>query len=64
MKQKIWFIINPTSGISNKKRIESYIRKYLDKGKFDFTIRYTAYKDHGSEIAKKGISENPLFLFV
>ena len=57
MKQKIWFIINPTSGISNKKRIESYIRKNLDKGKFDFSIQYTSYKDHGSEIAKKGISE-------
>lgn len=58
MKQEIWFIINPTSGISNKKRIENQIQNFLDSSKYKFSIIYTEFKGHGSEIAKQGISEN------
>jgi YegS/Rv2252/BmrU family lipid kinase len=57
MKQEIWFIINPTSGISNKKRIENQIRSYLDAKKFNYSIIYTEYSGHGAKIAKQGISE-------
>jgi YegS/Rv2252/BmrU family lipid kinase len=57
MKQEIWFIINPTSGISNKKRIEYQIRTYLDSLKFNYSIIYTEYAGHGAKIAKQGISE-------
>lgn len=57
MKQEIWFIINPTSGISNKKRIESYIRKYVDKLKFNISIIYTNYLGHATEIAQQGITQ-------
>jgi diacylglycerol kinase (ATP) len=57
MKQEIWFIINPSSGISNKKRIENQIRKYLDSEKYMYSIFYTDYSGHGSELAKQGISE-------
>ena len=57
MKQQIWFIINPTSGISNKKRVENQIRKYLDSSKYHFSIIYTEYAGHGSELAKQGITE-------
>lgn len=56
MKQ-IWFIINPTSGISNKKRVENQIRKYLDSSNYLFSIIYTKYAGHGSELAKQGIKE-------
>ena len=58
MKQEIWFIINPTSGISNKKRVENQIIKHLDSSKYLYSIIYTEYAGHGSELAKKGISEN------
>jgi diacylglycerol kinase (ATP) len=57
MKQQIWFIINPTSGISNKKRVENQIRKYLDSSKYHFSIIYTEYAGYGSELAKQGIIE-------
>ena len=57
MKQEIWFIINPTSGISNKKRIENQIKNYLDSSKYSHTILYTNYAGHGSELAKQAISE-------
>jgi len=57
MKQEIWFIINPTSGISNKKRIESYIRKHVDKLKFNVSVFYTDYLGHATEIAQKGITQ-------
>jgi YegS/Rv2252/BmrU family lipid kinase len=57
MKQQIWFIINPTSGISNKKRVENQIRKYLNSSKYHFSIIYTEYAGHGSELAKQGITE-------
>jgi diacylglycerol kinase family enzyme len=57
MKQEIWFIINPTSGISNKKRIENQIKNYLDSSKYSYTILYTNYAGHGSELAKQAILE-------
>jgi diacylglycerol kinase (ATP) len=55
MKEEIWFIINPISGISNKKRIESKIHKFLDKEKYNYSIIYTEYREHGSELSKKAI---------
>lgn len=58
MKQEIWFIINPTSGISNKKRIESIIRSKIDTSLFNFSIHYTQHQGHASEIAKKGIKDH------
>lgn len=57
MKKQIWFIINPTSGISNKKRVENQIRKNLDSSNYHFSIIYTEYSGHGSELAKQGIIE-------
>ena len=57
MKQEIWFIINPTSGISNKKRIETLIRKYVDKLKFNVSVIYTNYLGHATEIAQQGITQ-------
>lgn len=57
MKQEIWFIINPTSGISNKKRIETQIQKYVDKLKFNVTVIYTNYLGHATEIAQHGITQ-------
>ena len=51
MKKKILFIINPISGIDNKKNIVSAIDKYLDKGKFDHSVVYTEYAGHATTLA-------------
>lgn len=58
MKQEIWFIINPTSGISNKQHIENKIRSYLDFSKYTCSIFHTEYAGHACELAKQGILQN------
>ncbi len=53
MKKKIWFIINPISGVRRKDDIPGLIRDHLDMDKFDFEIQYTQYKGHAFELAKE-----------
>lgn len=52
MKDKIAFIINPISGVSNKKRIPPLIFRYLDMNKFEPTIVFTHYAGHATELAQ------------
>ncbi len=49
--KKIVFIINPISGTGRYKIVEKAIENHLDKTKFDYSIRYTEYKGHATEIA-------------
>lgn len=53
MKKRIWFIINPISGVRRKDDIPSLVREYLDHNQYDFEIQYTTHKGHGSELAKE-----------
>lgn len=48
----ILFILNPISGTVNKANICGLIEKYVDKGKFDWSICYTEYAGHAVEIAR------------
>jgi diacylglycerol kinase (ATP) len=57
MRQNIWFIINPISGIRRKDDIPVLINKHLDQEKFEFTIRYTEFKGHAIELTKQAIDE-------
>ena len=60
MKDKVLFIINPVSGIGKQKIVEPTLEQYLNKDKFDYSIVYTEYAHHATEIcrdaAQKGIN--------
>lgn len=52
-KVDILFLINPISGVGKKNVIPKYIDEFLDKSKFNYTIKYTDYRKHGFEIASQ-----------
>ncbi len=53
MKKKIVFIINLTSGTSDKTSIPPLIDEHLDKDNFEYEIVKTEYAGHASEISAK-----------
>jgi len=55
MKKRIWFIINPISGVRRKDDIPALIRRYLNHDLFSFEIQYTQYKGHAIEIAQEAV---------
>ncbi|MEN9699085.1 MAG: hypothetical protein RLZZ301_283 [Bacteroidota bacterium] len=57
MKKRIWFIVNPISGVRRKDDIPALIQHYLDHQKFSFEIRYTQYKGHAIEIAQDAVKQ-------
>lgn len=57
MKLKALFIINPVSGVREKKNIPELINDYLDTVKFDFEVIYTQHSGHGHEIAKNAAKD-------
>ena len=57
-KLTIWFVINPISGTRKKKKLPRLIRKYLDHDVFSYTIHYSRYKGHLSEIAIDAVQKN------
>lgn len=54
-KQKILFIINPKSGVQSKKRVPEMVEKYIDRSRFEFSIKNTEYAGHAFEIAKEAV---------
>ena len=56
-RQRILFIINPISGVFKKEGIPERIAKYLDYVKYDFTINYTQYPGHATEMAHEAVEE-------
>lgn len=59
LKKQIQFIINPISGVGQKKGILKTIDKYIDHSKFDYQIVYTEGPKHAlslaEEAAQKGV---------
>jgi YegS/Rv2252/BmrU family lipid kinase len=53
MKERIAYIINPTSGITDKKAIAEHIGKTIDTNKFIFEIYYTKCINDGFRQAKE-----------
>jgi YegS/Rv2252/BmrU family lipid kinase len=53
MKERIAYIINPISGISDKKAIADHINKSTDTNRFDFEIYYTKCVNDGFRQAKE-----------
>lgn len=52
-KRKILFIINPISGVGNKKEILPLVEKHIDGCDCEWKISYTEKRNHGFEIAQK-----------
>jgi YegS/Rv2252/BmrU family lipid kinase len=53
MKEQIAYIINPISGITDKKSVADYVHKTTDASKFDFEIYYTKCVNDGFRQAKE-----------
>ena len=53
--KKIWFIINPISGIGKKDILPGLIEDIIDPKKFSYKIKYTARPKHACEIAKQAV---------
>ncbi len=56
-KKSITFIINPISGTHSKDRIPDLIDELLDKTRFDYDIRLTAYRGHAAELTRQCTEE-------
>ena len=56
-RTRIVFIVNPISGTSDKGHIIDLIPEYLDRRRFDWTIRQTEHKGHAAEFAGEAIRE-------
>lgn len=57
MKKRIWFIINPISGVRRKDDIPALVRQYLNHEQFNFEIQYTKHKGHAVELAKEAVKQ-------
>ncbi|MES2800120.1 MAG: diacylglycerol kinase family protein [Bacteroidota bacterium] len=53
MKQRIFFIINPISGVGRKKSLPRIIENKLDHTQYEYEIAYTEYKKHAGILAKQ-----------
>ncbi len=55
-QKKIVFIYNPISGVTGKKLILRQIEKRLDKDRFSYEVRKTAYAGHAKEITAEAVA--------
>ena len=58
MKEKIVFIVNPISGHHDKSKFPSIVETLIDKEKYDYTILFTEYGGHATELTKQAIADN------
>ena len=54
-KEKILFIINPKSGILNKKNIPDMVETNIDHNRYELFMEYTSYAGHATEIAASAV---------
>ena len=57
MKHKIIFIVNPISGHHNKNHFPNLVESSIDKNKYDYTIVFTEYANHATELTMKAIED-------
>ena len=58
MKNKIFFIVNPFSGIGKHKIIEKYVDEFLDKNRFIHEIEYTKTPGHAAKLSRHAVENN------
>jgi diacylglycerol kinase (ATP) len=63
MKNKVLFIVNPTSEVIREKEFESYIKVLAGKHNFDWKVHYTEKSDTGKDILKI-IEKNSPYLVI
>jgi YegS/Rv2252/BmrU family lipid kinase len=63
-KQHIRFIVNPFSGVRKKQRLDYYLKKYLDKNRFDYEICFTKAPGHAIELAKEALQNFDIIVAV
>lgn len=54
---KIWFIVNPISGTTNKDNIIKRIADFFPEDEFATKVVYTEYAGHAAEIAREAVKE-------
>ena len=54
-KQKIIFIINPRAGIGYYKKVDSLLKKHLDRNQYDYELTSTQYQGHGHVLAMEAV---------
>lgn len=64
MRQKILFIVNPFSGVSNKDNFTSQLEQYLDKNRFESKVIFSEYPMHANEIAKTEQNKHDIIIAV
>ena len=64
MKKRIVFIINTNSGISKKNKIEELIKNRLNLNIFDYSVEYTKYHKHATNITNKLINNTDIIVAV
>ncbi|MBR1784783.1 MAG: hypothetical protein IJ760_05030 [Bacteroidales bacterium] len=57
MKNKALFVVNPVSGVGRQKKIETIIAQNLNHDLFDYTVAYTEYAHHGTELARRAADQ-------
>ncbi len=57
MKKKVWFIVNPISGIGRQKTVEKLVPEILNRDLYDFEIKYTEERGHARKISLQAINE-------
>ena len=56
-RKKIWFVVNPISGTSDKKDIVQMIPRYMDESVFECSVHYTERRGHAAEYARQAVEE-------
>lgn len=54
-KKSILFLINPKSGVQKKKNVLQIVEKFIDREIFDFSVEYTQYAGHATELTKAAV---------
>ncbi len=58
MKKKLFFIINPVSGVGRQKKVEKLLDEVLDRTAIDYEIRYTKSAGHATELSAEAVAAN------
>lgn len=56
-RTSVFFIVNPISGTTDKKRIVALIPKYLSDERFDVHVAYTDHSGHAAELASEAVAD-------
>ncbi|MBN2614202.1 MAG: diacylglycerol kinase family lipid kinase [Bacteroidales bacterium] len=54
-KTTVLFIINPISGTRRRSNVRHTVNRYLDKNKFEYKFKYTAYSGHAEKLSREAV---------